>query len=161
MQKSTAVQKPIANKKAKIALIHVAKKAVSLTDEEYCSLLIGAAGIDSAKDLEYEYQFDEIMNVFKRLGFVSRKTESKSASRFQWTDKWGCTPAQRAKIETMWQTCARVKTDQALRVFIKRITHVDHPVFLRPALANKVISALGSMMIKAGYDPKTGRRFAP
>jgi hypothetical protein len=151
-------QRPaITNKKQKTALIHVAKKAVGISDEDYQSLLLGSAGIDSTKYLEYEDQFDTIMQAFKNLGFKSRKT----ASRPQWTDKWGCTEAQRAKIEAMWRSCARVPSDRALRAFIKRITHVDHPAFLRPVLVSKVISALNAMMIKTGHDPKTGRRLVP
>jgi hypothetical protein len=148
------VQIPITKKKEKIALIHVAKKAVGLTDEDYCSLLIGSAGIESAKYLEYEYQFNSIMQAFKKLGFKSTKKESKSTSNPQWTDRWGCTDAQRAKIEIMWKACARVPSDRALRAFIKRITHVDHPAFLRPALAGKVINALTAMMVKADMTRK-------
>ena len=158
---STAVQTPrtpITNKKQKIALIHVAKKAVGIGDEDYCSLLLGSAGIDSTKYLEYEDQFDAIMQAFKNLGF---KSKSRKASRPQWTDRWGCSDAQRAKIEAMWKTCARNPTDKSLRAFIKRITHVDHPAFLRPVLVSKVISALHAMMVKAGHDPKTGRRLVP
>jgi hypothetical protein len=119
----------------------VAKKAIGLTDDDYCSMLIGAAGIDSTKDLEYEDQFVAIMQAFKTLGFQSRKSEGKTTFRPQWTDRWGCTEAQRAKIELMWKTVARFPSDRALRAFIKRITHVDHPAFLRPALAGTVINA--------------------
>jgi hypothetical protein len=135
------------NKKNKIALIHVAKKEVGITDEAYCSLLIGAAGIDSAKYIEYEDQFNSVMNALKKLGFESKKKESKSISLPKWTDTWGCTPAQRAKIEAMWRVCARNPTDRSLRAFIKRITHVDHPAFLRPELASKVINALNKMSV--------------
>jgi hypothetical protein len=161
MRRTNVVQTlgiPIKNKKTKIALIHVAKKSVGITDEDYCALLMGAAGIDSTKYLEYEDQFTAIMRGFEHLGFKSWKEQRKTTSRHQWTDKWGCTPAQRAKIEAMWQTCARVPSERALRTFIARITHVDHPSFLRPVLAGKVINALSAMMVKAGYDPETGRR---
>jgi hypothetical protein len=152
----------IVNKKGKQALIHVAKKSLGLSDEDYRSLIMGAAGIDSVKYLEYEYQFIAIMQAFEYLGFKSSiKKAGKITARPQWTDRWGCTDAQRAKIEVMWKTCARHPTDKALRVFIKRIAKVDHPAFLRPNLAGKVINALNAMMVKAGYDPGTGRRIAP
>jgi predicted Ser/Thr protein kinase len=58
----------------------------------------------------------------------------------------------------MWQTCARNKTEKALRAFIKRIAKVDHPRFLRVELARKVILALEVMMKKAGFDPKSERK---
>jgi hypothetical protein len=146
----------ILHKQKKIALIHVAKKAVDITDEDYRSLLFGAAGIESLTELEHEDQFLNIMEAFKNLGFISTKMLNKS--RPQWTDTWGCTSAQRAKIEVMWRTCARDKSDKALKRFIKRIALVDSPRFLTVGLARKVILALDKMMIKEGFDPQTGGR---
>jgi hypothetical protein len=58
----------------------------------------------------------------------------------------------------MWKTCARNPSDRALRAFIKRIAHVDSPVFLRPHLTRKVILALADMMRQSGFDPDTGGR---
>jgi hypothetical protein len=149
---------PITNRKAKLSLIHIAKKETGITDEGYRILLEGAAGINSAAELEYEYEFNAVMKAFENLGFKSRKKQGKTTGRPQWPDFWGCTEGQRAKIEVMWKTCARNPADRALRVFIKRITHVDHPRFLNAALARKVIVALEVMMRKAGFDPATGRR---
>ena len=151
---------PISNRKAKLSLIHIAKKDTGLPDEAYRSLLAGAAGVSSAAELEYEYQFNAVMKAFENLGFKSWKTQGKTTGRPHWPDFWGCTEGQRAKIEVMWKTCARNPADKALRVFIKRITHVDHPRFLNAALARKVIIALEVMMKKAGFDPADGRRLA-
>ncbi|MBN2534462.1 MAG: regulatory protein GemA [Spirochaetales bacterium] len=148
----------LVNRKAKLALIHIAKNNLHLSDENYQSLLEGAAGVSSARDLEYEDQFHSIMECFKKLGFMSYKAQGKTDSRPKWNDVWGCSADQRAKIEVMWRTCARNKHDKALYAFIKRITHVDHPHFLRPGLAEKVILALEKMMEAAGYDPVTGGR---
>ena len=144
---------PISNRKAKLSLIHIAKKSVDIDDEAYRSILLGAAGIDSAAELEYEYQFNAVMKAFENLGFKSWKKQGKAASRPERPDTWGCTEGQRAKIEVMWKTCARNPGDKALRAFVKRITRVDSPVFLRPHLARKVILALGDMMRRAGFDP--------
>jgi hypothetical protein len=152
---------PITSKKAKLSLIHIAKKDVGIGDEDYRSLLSGAAGVESAAELEYEYQFNAVMKAFENLGFKSaRRGNAKTKTRPQWTDEWGGTQGQRAKIEVMWKTCARNPSDKALRIFIKRITHVDHPRFLNSVLAQKVIIALEVMMRKAGFDPMTGRRLA-
>jgi len=146
------------NRKAKLSLIHIAKNRLSLSDEAYRSLLYGAAGVTSAKDIEWEDQFQAVMDCFKRLGFNSYKAMGKTTSRPKWPDTWGCTTDQRAKIEAMWQTCARHKNTKSLHRFIKRITGVDHPHFLRSALARDVILALEKMMDKAGFDPVTGGR---
>lgn len=61
---------PIAKKKTKIALIHVAKAKTGLTEDEYRALLFGVAGVNSAADIEREDQFQGIMESFKKLGFV-------------------------------------------------------------------------------------------
>jgi hypothetical protein len=146
---------PLSNKKAKLSLIHIAKKETGIVDEDYRVLLSGAAGVESAADLEYDYQFNAVMKAFENLGFKRGRTAAARA-RPRWPDEWGGTEDQRAKIEVMWKTCARTKSDKALRSFIKRITHVDHPRFLTVGLARKVILALEVMMRKAGFDPETG-----
>ena len=128
---------PITNKNSKMALIHIAKNSVGITDEDYRTLLDGAAGIGSAAELEYEYQFHDVMKAFENLGFVS-------------TQRRG-TVDQRAKIEVMWKNVARNPSEKALRLFIKRIAHVDHPRFLTAGLAQKVIIALETMARKAGH----------
>jgi len=150
----------ITNKRSKMSLIHIAKEKCGLGEESYRALLSGAAGIESARDMEWEDQFSAIMDAFEKLGFQSWKKEGKTNSRPRWTDEWGCHAAQRAKIEVMWKTCARNKDEAALRAFIRRIAHVDSPRFLNPALARKVIIALEKMMIAEGYDPVSGGRLA-
>jgi hypothetical protein len=136
----------IVKKKTKIALIHVAKTKTGLTDDEYRALLFGVAGITSAGELEREDQFEDIMEAFRKFGFIG----SKPLTRPHWEDSWGGTAGQRAKIETLWQLVARDKSDQALRRFIKRIAHVDSPHWLNVQLAQKVILALDKMKEKAG-----------
>jgi hypothetical protein len=155
---TSTVKKPLQNRKAKLSLIHLAKKAVGITEEGYRILLLDMAGVDSAAELEYEYQFSAIMQAFKNLGFKNTVRKPGEGNRPRRPDAWGSTDAQRAKIEAMWRTCARNKTDKALRAFIRRIARVDHPRFLKPELARKVIIALEVMMSDAGFDPATGRR---
>jgi hypothetical protein len=100
------------------------------------------------------------MKAFKRLGFTSEKKGDKS-SQPQRKDSWGCSEAQRAKIEVMWKMCARNPSDRSLRAFIKRIAKVDHPAFLRPHLAQKVIIALEKMTEQTVYKPKAKKRLTP
>jgi hypothetical protein len=146
------------NRKTKLSLIHIAKKETGIAEDAYRILLEGAAGIGSAAEIAYEDQFNAVMKAFENLGFKSWKKQGKTTSRPQWQGSWGCTEDQRAKIEAMWKTCARNPGDKALRAFVKRITRVDHPAFLRPYLARKVILALEDMMRKAGFDPVAGGR---
>ena len=49
----------------KLALIHIIKKELKLTDEEYRKILKDAAGVTTAKDLDVR-KFRKLMNVFVR-----------------------------------------------------------------------------------------------
>ena len=139
---------PITNRNVKLSLIHIAKKNSGIADDAYRILLEGAAGVDSAAKIEFEYQFKAVMEAFKNLGFKSTANSDEKRTRPQWTDEWGGTEDQRAKIEVLWKSCARNKSEIALRAFIKRIAHVDHPRFLNVQLAQKVILALEAMARK-------------
>lgn len=63
----------ISNKKK--ALIHVAKKQVALTEEEYRSLL-ARVGVESSRDLNNR-TFNYVMDRFNDLGFRSKKSQRK------------------------------------------------------------------------------------
>ena len=156
MPNTARTQIPITNRKEKLSIIHIAKKETGIPDDAYRILLEGAAGINSAADLQYESQFNAIMNAFKNLGFKSAQPRGGKNQRPQWPDQWGSTEAQRAKIEVMWQSLARNKSEKALRAFIKRIAHVDHPRFLNAGLARKVILALEAVARKQSAKNKEG-----
>lgn len=145
---------PITNRKTKLSLIHIAKKNSGIADDAYRIMLEGAAGVNSAADIEFEYQFNAVMKAFENLGFKSTQRSGGKKPRPQWTDQWGGTEDQRAKIEVLWQSCARNKTEKALRAFIKRIAKVDHPRFLNVELARKVILALQAMARKTAKKEK-------
>jgi len=145
---------PLTNRKVKLSLIHIAKDDVGLTDDAYRALLGGAAGVNSAAKIEFEYQFNDIMKAFEKLGFKSTPRYGGKKIRPQWADQWGGTGDQRAKIEVMWKSLARNKSEKALRAFIKRIAHVDHPRFLTTELARKVILALEAMARKQAAEKK-------
>lgn len=49
----------------KLAVIHIAKKELNLSEEEYRAILRNATGVESAKDLDEE-KFRRLMNVFMR-----------------------------------------------------------------------------------------------
>jgi len=54
---------------ALIAKIHVAKKQLQLTDDEYCQLLYRVAGETSCKDMNLR-QLERVWEEFKRRGYV-------------------------------------------------------------------------------------------
>ncbi|MDD5585088.1 MAG: DUF1018 domain-containing protein [Candidatus Omnitrophica bacterium] len=51
--------------KKKLALIHIVKKELGLSDEEYRTILNAAVGVNSAKELDDE-KFRTLMNYFVR-----------------------------------------------------------------------------------------------
>jgi len=57
--------------RAKIALVHVAKHQVGMTDDEYRALL-AEFGVSSSKELR-SAQLSGVMQRFKALGFVPRR----------------------------------------------------------------------------------------
>jgi phage gp16-like protein len=54
--------------KKKIALVHIIKKELNLSDEEYRNILWNASGVRSSKDLDEE-KFRKLMNFFVRSSY--------------------------------------------------------------------------------------------
>lgn len=54
-----------------IKYIQTARRTLNLRDEEYVSILLGAAGVDSATKIVTEKQFMSVKKVFSSLGFQS------------------------------------------------------------------------------------------
>jgi hypothetical protein len=52
--------------KTELARIHVLKKEAGLTDEDYRSLLIGAARVDSAADIETPDQYYKVISALEK-----------------------------------------------------------------------------------------------
>lgn len=58
----------------KLAVLHIAKKELNLSEEEYRDILRNAAGVESAKDLDDE-KFRRLMNVFMRSRHYRRQPD--------------------------------------------------------------------------------------
>lgn len=54
-----------------IKYIQTARRTLNLRDEEYISILLGAAGVDSATKITTEKQFLSVKKVLTSLGFQS------------------------------------------------------------------------------------------
>lgn len=57
--------------KSWIKYIQTARRSLGLRDEEYVSILLGAAGVDSATKIVTERQFLSVKKVLASLGFQS------------------------------------------------------------------------------------------
>jgi phage gp16-like protein len=68
----------MALKHKQIALIHVAKRELGLTDDEYRAML-NSFGVTSSKDLDNQ-TFDQVVNHLEKLGFRLRRGKGSSDS---------------------------------------------------------------------------------
>ena len=105
-----------------LAKIHIAKKELNLTDEEYRKILYDCFGVVSSKYLT-DQQADMLIAVFVDMGWKPKKKENKP--KFKKYDELGdrkgfATPAQLRKIEATWKIVSREKTKKSLDRFLFR-----------------------------------------
>lgn len=130
-----------------IKLIHTARRQLGLDDDAYRAILLGAAGIESSKEIASESQFNEIMQAFKNIGFkYQKKQEIILPNR--------ASKAQIAYIKRLWDLGSRSKTESGLRQFLRRIGHVDDVNFLTKQQASAVILALEDILRKSSKASK-------
>jgi hypothetical protein len=136
------------NRRSKlIQLIHIGRNKLALTDDAYRAMLRGVSGKESCSAMTIP-ELDRALKAIKSAGF---RVEKKLPLRDE--EIGGANPDQLSYIKGMWELAARIKTEAALNAFIKRIVRVDDIRFLDVKGAQKVITALRAMMVKAGYDP--------
>lgn len=126
--------------RAILAKVHIAKKELALSDDDYRSILGRVTGRDSSRDCTAP-QLERLLDEFRRLG---------------WKPKGGGgygKPHVR-KIYALWQDAGRSgavdnASREALRAFVKRQTRKDAPEFCTPGDANRVTEALKAMIGRA------------
>ncbi|MDR3247163.1 MAG: regulatory protein GemA [Treponema sp.] len=136
------------NRRSKlIQLIHIGRAKLALPEDAYRALLLGASGKDSCTGMTIP-ELERTLKAIKKAGFTVKKRLPLKPG-----DIGGATVEQLSYIKGMWELAARVKTEQALNSFIRRVAHVDDIRFLEVASAQKVILAIRDMLARAGYDP--------
>lgn len=110
----------------KLALIHIIKKELGLSDEEYRGILREAAGVETAKDLDGQ-KFRKLMNFFVR-------------SRHYQVNPHGLTLRQKMFINNLvhdlrWE-------DDHLKNFLEKYYHKGEVDHLTKQEAMKVIESL-------------------
>jgi hypothetical protein len=132
---------------SKLALIHTAKRALDMVDEDYRALLLRAGDVSSAKDLTMD-GFDAVMAEFHRLGFTYTKSKRKP--------KGAGGNAPNRPSPAQW----RLMEDRARKVgyegledprfiaWVKPRGKVENPRFLDMNGARRVIAALGNWIDK-------------
>ena len=124
---------------AALAKIHIARKELGLTEENYRAILNRVGGVDSASKLAPAAQI-RVLGEFERLGWKpsfrgKRKLSSKPGVRL---------------IFGLWKELGQKglitnASRPALLAFVKRQTGVDDPEWLKPAEVNSVVEALKAM----------------
>lgn len=142
---------------AQIQKIHIAKKELSISDDDYRSILSSYNAV-SSKDLSRE-QADNLLNLLKQLGWKEKqkpKTERSESDKIKGTGKQKFeylgnrgdefpSPGQLRKIDALWKTHARDKSDSAMNNFIKRVTGLSNITWIKKEDVKKLIKAIESL----------------
>ena len=128
--------KPLRNKE--LAQIHVAKKALALTDDTYRALLVRVTGKDSTQHMSLTER-SQVIAEFKRLGWDPKpKRQHKQYAQ-----------ALSRKLIMQWRDLYKSghvtnKSNAALEAWVKGETGKSNPDWLDKAEANRLIEALKS-----------------
>lgn len=122
----------------KLALIHIIKKELGLSDNEYRNILQEAAGVMSAKELDEE-KFRRLMNYFVR-------------SKYYLVNPFGLTMRQKLYIKYLAQ---EMNWDEGhLNNFIRKYYHQSNVDKLTRKAAIKVIESLKNIKEHQNYQRK-------
>jgi len=122
--------------KPKIALVQVARKQLALSDEDYHAELRNIGGVTSSKALDVR-GFNDLMDRFGQLGFVSRRTAEGGGPR---VDR--ASPAQVQLIRHLWIDLTVTGTEQGLSRWLAKHRKISAVQFLTPTQAALVIGAM-------------------
>jgi len=144
--------------KGQIKKIHVLKRQLGLTDEEYGAAL-ESLGVISSKDLTHEEAALLIRRMIELLPKelkqkyeenpkkLNKKYDNLEIRYNEQLKEHYATPKQLRMIEAMWMTSPRVnnKTEEAFVKFVKRITGIDRMEWLLISDIRKIVKAIKSL----------------
>ena len=147
------------HRRSMLAKIHVAKKQMALSDDDYRQILLDETGKGSAGDCT-EGQLTRVIDRLKRQGFqpMPKAGAPKPANH----------PMAR-KARALWISlhqlgAVRNPSEQALEAFAKRQLGCERLNWARQSDAYRLIEALKAMAERHGWkqdDPATGQRRSP
>ena len=128
---------------AKVRLIHVARRQLGLTEEDYRAVLGLYGGVERSGDLDGQ-GFTAVMSRFEQLGFRSTSARRPLAARLGMAS-----PGQVALIRQIWAECTEEEgTEAGLGKWLETRFKVSSIRFLTAELASKVITGLRAMRTK-------------
>lgn len=138
--------------RAKLSLVHVAKRRLRLDDEAWRAMLARVAGVESSKDLD-EAGFAAVMQVLEAAGF---KSDFGAANFGNLRHFDMATAPQVALIRDLWSELHDGELDEAhLDRWLSRFG-VSSLRFLTREKARKVIAALKSWKARKIAKPAAG-----
>ncbi len=134
------------------AKIHIAKKELGLTDEEYKAALFAATGKESSKDMDYS-ELVVVIKHFESKGWKPKPAPSrreKGKKRFENIGDRGthmATEKQLNMLHAIWMDskAVRVKTEAALQKFLMRIVGVSDLRFVEKCDVGKIRRAIEAL----------------
>jgi len=115
--------------KKKLAVVHIVKKELNLSDEEYRHILRDATGVETAKDLD-DRKFRKLMNVFMRSKLYRRHSN-------------GITLRQKYFIRNLYEELGW--DEEHFENFLKKYRHKGRLDEMTKKEASKVIVSLKSI----------------
>jgi hypothetical protein len=142
-QQKSASPSPDRINDKKVRLIHVARRQLGLTEEDYRSILNLFGGVSHAAELDLA-GFTGVMARFNSLGFSSTSPRQPLAPRTGMAS-----PGQASLIRQLWAECTGdAGTDAELGKWLERQFGVSAVQFVTADLAPRVIAGLKAMKIK-------------
>jgi len=126
-----------------LAKVHIAKKELALSDDDYRAVLARVVAKDSAGACSPQ-ELDRLLSEFKRLGWKPKTNGAASGA------KTSGKPHVR-KVYALWGELERSGaltngSRPALQAFVQRQTGVSSPEWLTPVQANQVTEGLKAML---------------
>ena len=122
----------------RIALVHVAKAKLKMSDEDYRKALADYADVCSAAELSDE-GFDRLMAYFRSLGFVSDARRTRVADKPQ---RGTASQAQIDLIVALWTEVTNDPSVRKLEAWIENHHGISALRFVTGAKAQKIIGSL-------------------
>lgn len=131
-----------------LAKIHMAKKALGMTDDDYRALLARVGKVGSAADLDIAGRA-RVLREFERLGWRAQPTGKPKPKL--------CGEPQAKKIRALWLALygagvVRNPDESALLAYVRRQGQVDRLEWLSVRAASAVIEALKKWCRRTGVE---------
>lgn len=133
------------HRRSMLAKVHIAKKQLVLSDDDYQQILLDETGKMSAGDCN-EQQLDKVLARLQRQGFKPLPKKGTAQAQHPMAKK------ARAMWISLYQLgVVRNSSEDALEAFATRQLGCEKLVWARQSQANRLIEALKAMAERAGW----------